>query len=152
MTARLLGISIQAFQNWGLDPDEEEGREKLYDWDRVRHAAERKKAELESPSRAEKKRSLSKVRLEHAKAVREEMRLEKDQLALRLSKKQLVERDRLAAFFTKLLTEIKEFAQSLADTVDQECSPGADVIETIDQVAFERLEAFSKRLREFEEE
>ena len=78
--------------------------------------------------------------------------LEKDQLALQLSKKQLVERASLAAFFRKLLTEIKEFAQGLADTVDQECSPGADVIETIDQVAFERLEMFSKRLREFEEE
>jgi hypothetical protein len=43
-TARLLGISVQAFQRWGLAPAEVRGSESFYDWNRVRRIAEEKKA------------------------------------------------------------------------------------------------------------
>jgi hypothetical protein len=52
-TARLLGISVQAFQRWDLTPEEVRGSESFYDWNRVRKVAEQKKATRTGGDRSE---------------------------------------------------------------------------------------------------
>ena len=68
------------------------------------------------------------------------------------SRRQLFERQDVVRFCAEMITEMRRTTEALPDTVELECGPSVDVIETIERVVDDMNDALYQRLVAFIEE